>query len=174
MQYSGPDRRKNRVFVTDHTEYHLRGEICVGVRDVRTGEWKKGRSIFAFRSDATTGKLAKPKAFGLKVKDADGGISVASNGLVAAFASKGPKDVQILRFLENGRFKKLGVPQASGLTHVTTHAFSPDGRILVASDPGLGETRSYSVDPVTGKLTLVSTVTTTTSGSLNGMAVLTR
>lgn len=42
MQYSGPDRRKNRVFVTDHTEYHLRGEICVGVRDVRTGEWKKG------------------------------------------------------------------------------------------------------------------------------------
>ncbi|MCE9634091.1 MAG: lactonase family protein [Planctomycetes bacterium] len=141
---------------------------------VFTGEWKKGRSIFAFRSDATTGKLAKPKAFGLKVKDADGGISVASNGLVAVFASKGPKDVQILRFAENGRFKKLGVPQASGFTHVTTHAFSPDGAFLIASDGGLDETRSYSVDAVTGKLSLVDTEPTPGSGSLNGIAILQR
>ena len=37
--YAGPDRRKNRVFVTKNTEYHLQGERCVAVRDRRSGKW---------------------------------------------------------------------------------------------------------------------------------------
>jgi len=37
--YRGPDRRVHRMYVTRNTEYHLRGEICVAVRDRRTGRW---------------------------------------------------------------------------------------------------------------------------------------
>ncbi|MDF3069477.1 MAG: hypothetical protein K0R38_5078 [Polyangiaceae bacterium] len=37
--YAGPERRKNRVFVTKNTEYHFRGEHCVAVRDRRSKKW---------------------------------------------------------------------------------------------------------------------------------------
>lgn len=39
--YLGPDRRHNRVFVTRNTEYHCRDDVCVAVRDLRTGQFKK-------------------------------------------------------------------------------------------------------------------------------------
>ena len=37
--YVGPERRKNRVFVTKNTEYHFRGERCVAVRDRHSSRW---------------------------------------------------------------------------------------------------------------------------------------
>lgn len=37
--YKGPERRKNRVFVTKNTEYHFRGDRCVAVRDRRSSKW---------------------------------------------------------------------------------------------------------------------------------------
>lgn len=37
--YAGPERRKNRVFVTKNTEYHFRGDVCVAVRDRRSKKW---------------------------------------------------------------------------------------------------------------------------------------
>ena len=37
--YSGPERRRHRVLVTNNTEYHMRGRICVGVRDA-SGGWQ--------------------------------------------------------------------------------------------------------------------------------------
>jgi len=33
------DRRRHRAYVTRNTEYHLRGNTCVAVRDRRTGMW---------------------------------------------------------------------------------------------------------------------------------------
>jgi hypothetical protein len=38
-RYQGPERRKNRVFLTKNTEYHFRGERCVAVRDRRSRKW---------------------------------------------------------------------------------------------------------------------------------------
>lgn len=35
----GLDRRRHRVFFTRNTEYHLRQDECVGVRDRQTGRW---------------------------------------------------------------------------------------------------------------------------------------
>ena len=40
MSYSGPDRRRHRVFVTRHTEYHMRDRHCVAVRDKTSGDWQ--------------------------------------------------------------------------------------------------------------------------------------
>jgi len=37
--YRGPERRVHRVYVTRNTEYHLRRELCVAVRDRRTLRW---------------------------------------------------------------------------------------------------------------------------------------
>jgi hypothetical protein len=33
MSYIGTERRRHQVFITRNTEYHLRDEICVAVRD---------------------------------------------------------------------------------------------------------------------------------------------
>jgi hypothetical protein len=35
----GIERRRHRLFVTRHTEYHVRDDECVGVRDRETGAW---------------------------------------------------------------------------------------------------------------------------------------
>lgn len=39
MVYSGPDRRVHKVFLTRNTEYHMRQETCVAVRDRDSGRW---------------------------------------------------------------------------------------------------------------------------------------
>ena len=38
-EYSGPDRRRRRVYVTQNHEYHCKDGVCVAVRDIRTGEF---------------------------------------------------------------------------------------------------------------------------------------
>jgi len=37
--FSGPERRRHRVYVTRNTEYHFRDGFCVAVRDRRTGDF---------------------------------------------------------------------------------------------------------------------------------------
>lgn len=51
MSEIGAERRVHRVFVTRNTEYHVRGEKCVGVRDRESGEWL--RAHFALNLDIT-------------------------------------------------------------------------------------------------------------------------
>ena len=48
MSYQGKDRRIHKVFVTRNTEYHVRNDESVGVRDRRSGEWL--RAHLALRS----------------------------------------------------------------------------------------------------------------------------
>ena len=44
------DRRLHRVFFTRHTEYHLRGDECVGVRDRNSGMWLKDHAALRLRA----------------------------------------------------------------------------------------------------------------------------
>jgi hypothetical protein len=37
--YRGPERRRNRVFLTLNTEYHCRDDLCVAVRNLKTGQF---------------------------------------------------------------------------------------------------------------------------------------
>lgn len=39
MAFRGNERRIHKVFVTRNTEYHVRQDTCVAVRDRRSGEW---------------------------------------------------------------------------------------------------------------------------------------
>jgi hypothetical protein len=38
-RYRGPERRRHRMFVTRNTEYHFKDEVCVAVRDRKSGKW---------------------------------------------------------------------------------------------------------------------------------------
>ena len=49
--YHGNERRQHVLYVTQNTEYHLRGAECVGVRDLWSGHWREdhpavGRTLF--------------------------------------------------------------------------------------------------------------------------------
>ncbi len=44
------DRRRHRVFFTCHTEYHLRDDECVGVRDRSTGAWLVDHAALRLRA----------------------------------------------------------------------------------------------------------------------------
>jgi hypothetical protein len=80
--YRGPDRRVHRLYVTRNTEYHFRGEVCVAVRDRRTGRWLDAHL-------AVQRKLT-------------GGVKFHANG-VAVPSCASPKIGEALYFDEEGR-----------------------------------------------------------------------
>jgi hypothetical protein len=41
-EYTGPERRRRRVYFTRNTEYHFLDEVCVAVRRRDTGQWRVG------------------------------------------------------------------------------------------------------------------------------------
>ena len=43
------ERRIHRVFVTRNTEYHVRRDTCVAVRDRRSGEWLRAHMALDHR-----------------------------------------------------------------------------------------------------------------------------
>lgn len=51
-----------RVFLTRNSEYHVRGHVCIGVRDRRSGQWLKDHPALA-------------RAFSHSVVDPEGRIS---------------------------------------------------------------------------------------------------
>ncbi len=53
MGYTGSERRIHRVFLTRNTEYHVRKNVCVAVRDRRSGDWVRGH--LAVRSKVSGG-----------------------------------------------------------------------------------------------------------------------
>ena len=67
--YRGPERRRHRVFLTLHTEYHCRDDVCVAVRDLASGQ---------FRADHP--------AIGRRMT---GSIRFTRNGGVASFTARG-------------------------------------------------------------------------------------
>ena len=40
VEYIGPERRIHKILVTRNTEYHIRKNHCVAVRDIRSGVWQ--------------------------------------------------------------------------------------------------------------------------------------
>ena len=82
MAYLGKDRRIHRVFVTRNSEYHVRRNVCVGVRDRRSGAWLG--THLALRSTVSGG-----------LKFHDSGSISATDGM--------PKIGESLFFVASGR-----------------------------------------------------------------------
>ena len=49
MGFKGKDRRVHKVFVTRNTEYHVRRDLCVAVKDRRSGEWLRAHLALSNR-----------------------------------------------------------------------------------------------------------------------------
>jgi hypothetical protein len=47
--YKGIERRHHKLYVTLNTEYHLRDDICVGVKDRKTAKWLKNHMALGHR-----------------------------------------------------------------------------------------------------------------------------
>ena len=55
ISYSGPERRRRRVYVTQNREYHCKDGVCLAVRDRDTGAFIKAhRAIGKTASAAVT------------------------------------------------------------------------------------------------------------------------
>jgi hypothetical protein len=50
--YSGPDRRRHKVYVTRNSEYHCRDGICVAVRNTQTGHFVADHTALGRRISA--------------------------------------------------------------------------------------------------------------------------
>lgn len=48
-RYAGAERRHHKVFVTKHTEYHVRAGVVVGVRPRGSKDWLKNHSALSMR-----------------------------------------------------------------------------------------------------------------------------
>ena len=82
MTYAGPDRRIHRVFVTRNTEYHMRRQVCVGVRERSSGHWIEGH-------------FAVQRPVSGSIRFFDGGGMAASPGL--------PRVGESMYFEDSGR-----------------------------------------------------------------------
>jgi len=82
QNYTGPERRIHRTYVTRNTEYHFKGSLCIAVRDRRTGRW-----------------LPSHLALNRKLS---GGVKFLPNG-AALPSSPAPQVGEALYFAENGR-----------------------------------------------------------------------
>jgi hypothetical protein len=50
--YSGPDRRRRRVYVTQNHEYHCKDGVCLAVRDLRTGAFLRTHRALGKKASA--------------------------------------------------------------------------------------------------------------------------
>jgi hypothetical protein len=69
LRKGGKERRRHKMYVTRNTEYHLRDDICVGIRKKSSGAWLKrakalkAKLIGSVKSihEIATGKGATPQ-----------------------------------------------------------------------------------------------------------------
>lgn len=84
IQYcSGSERRRNQMFVTRNTEYHLTDGVCVAVRDRRTEFWLDDHLALGRKLSGGVKVLENGEA--LPVQD------VPSVGEALYFADEGPE-----------------------------------------------------------------------------------
>jgi hypothetical protein len=77
------DRRRHRLFVTRHTEYHLREDECVGVRDRNTGEWMRHHVALRMRAIELPPLGYDHCWFGRRIQFLGGGTDVVTSPVVA-------------------------------------------------------------------------------------------
>lgn len=53
MDYNGPERRIHKIFVTRNSEYHLKRDQCVAVRERRSGSWLQDHVAIGHKATAS-------------------------------------------------------------------------------------------------------------------------
>ncbi|MEM1416351.1 MAG: hypothetical protein AAGH15_15690 [Myxococcota bacterium] len=91
MRYAGPERRIHHVFVTRNTEYHVRRDRCVAVRDRRSGQWVRGHLAvrsrvtggLAFEADGAVRTTVEPPRVGESIYISGGGRDLVTSPVVS-------------------------------------------------------------------------------------------
>ncbi len=99
------DRRFNKMFVTRNTEYYLRGQLCLAVKDRRTSEWLSSHLAVGRRLSGGVRILPNGEAIpvpeapdvGEALYFADGGRELITSVLCAV--ERAPRD--LVRSFEN-------------------------------------------------------------------------
>jgi hypothetical protein len=89
--YSGPERRRRRVYLTRNTEYHFLDKVCVAVRQRDTGQWRVAhvalqRTLSCSVNLTASGEVrpkAEPPALGDALYFASDGADVITSNLTA-------------------------------------------------------------------------------------------
>ena len=86
--YSGPDRRIHRVFVTRNTEYHVRRDVCVAVKQRQQGTWIDEHGAVSMRLEGhvkqgTLLPIPGPPGLGFRMYFADGDSDVLTSPVIA-------------------------------------------------------------------------------------------
>jgi hypothetical protein len=89
MSYEGTERRRHKLIVTRNTEYHLRDDVCVAVRDRSTRRWCEGHLAVSLRCE--------------------GGVKFHSNGaMIPSLIDPGPGDAIYFSYIAaNGDERQL-------------------------------------------------------------------
>lgn len=97
--YHGPERRRNRVYRTQNSEYYCREDVCIAVRNRQTGDF-----------------IPHHRAIGLRMS---GGIAFSKEGEMLSFTKRGevPQRGENLFFSETGNLERS--VRTSALTEVT-------------------------------------------------------
>jgi len=83
MSYEGTDRRRHRLIVTRNTEYHLKDDVCVAVRDRATKRWAEGHMAVSLRCE--------------------GGVKFHSNGaMIPSLTEPAPGDAIFFSYKTSG------------------------------------------------------------------------
>ncbi|HFE45559.1 MAG TPA: hypothetical protein ENJ18_08695 [Nannocystis exedens] len=68
MSMPADNRRRHRVFATKFTEYHLREDECVGVRDRESGSWFRNHAALRLRAIQVPPQGQDPRWLGRRIQ----------------------------------------------------------------------------------------------------------
>jgi len=107
MEFQGRDRRRHRVFITRNTEYHLRDEICVAIRDRGTKRWIRSHLALNQRLEGGV-RLFSNGAAVPNIRDPEPGDAIYFNDRTSA---SGDRQLVTSRIVMVGRPPKVDVAQ---------------------------------------------------------------
>lgn len=78
--YAGADRRRHKVYVTHNTEYLTRDDVCIAVRDRRTGQWVPNHKALGHKMCGAIHTPRTPEEFPFRRTPVPGDQVVFDNG----------------------------------------------------------------------------------------------
>jgi len=88
-EYTGPERRRRKVFLTRNTEYHFMDDVCIAVRQRDSGQWRIAHAALArtisgsvrFTANGNVQPTAGPPSVGDALFFAASGADVITSAL---------------------------------------------------------------------------------------------
>lgn len=88
-EYTGPERRRRKVYLTRNTEYHFVDEVCVAVRHRDSGQWRMAHAalqrklsgVVSFSEHGEVHPKALPPSVGDALFFSTGGVDVITSTL---------------------------------------------------------------------------------------------